>query len=238
MGETRLQAAVMCCKVFVKYLDTLFDADSTAMAVPASAPLSPPALSNETNNFSLPDRSVQTNGTPTTSATRDSESSNSTNTNSDAAAKIDGIRLWSNILQVLERLIKSGSQSDGLDEAIPESLKNVVLVMSSDGYLVPPPSSAESESRTGPQKRLWKVTFVRLERFQPGLMESIFPGAGAMSPVPKAQPASNESDNAEKSQDVVDVGKEEAGDVDADLRSQTTEDDAEKDDTVMVERAE
>ena len=184
MGETRLQAAVMCCKTFVKYLDTLFDPEPITVSAPESAPLSPAALANEAKSFPLPERPQQNGATPTPSE-RNSESSNA----NDAAARIDGIRLWSHILQVLERLIRSGGQSDGLEEAIPESLKNIVLVMSSDGYLVPPAANGEEEGRSAQQKRLWKVTFVRLERFQPGLMEGIFPGAGAMSPTEKAQPA-------------------------------------------------
>lgn len=183
MGETRLQAAVLCCKVFVKYLDTLFD-DSAAAAAAGNGPLSPGVLAGDRDGFPLPDRSAQVNGTASfetpTSAT-------SANAAPGGDQKIDGIRLWSHILQVLERLLKSGGQSDGLDEAIPESLKNIVLVMASDGYLVPPGAAGGGEERSQQQKRLWKVTFVRLERFMPGLIDGIFPGAGVGSPVVKRE---------------------------------------------------
>lgn len=194
MGETRLQAAIMCCKVFVRYLDTLFDTDPGPVSAPASAPLSPSTVNADANTFPLPDRSApQTNGTTPRPNTNTDDTNPTPITPGSAAnanaetAKIDGIRLWSHILQVLERLIKSGSQTDGLDEAIPESLKNIILVMASDGYLVPPAGTADGEGRTPQQRRLWKVTFVRLERFQPGLMEGIFPGSGVSSPPPQPE---------------------------------------------------
>lgn len=186
MGETRLQAAVVCCKVFVRYLDTLLSSDALTVMSSMSGPLSP-TQNVEGTSFPLPDQS-----TPTTPNAQASE----------PPSAIDGIRLWSHVLQVLERLIKAGGESDGLEEAIPESLKNVVLVMASDGYLVPP-AAREGEERTAQQKRLWKVTFVRLERFQPGLMDGIFPGAGRETPRPSPtpQPAQLATAEGEKKED-------------------------------------
>ncbi|KAA8571032.1 hypothetical protein EYC84_000398 [Monilinia fructicola] len=46
------------------------------------------------------------------------------------------VRSWLKILDIMDRLMNSG-QGDSLEEAVPESLKNVLLVMSSSGYLVP-----------------------------------------------------------------------------------------------------
>lgn len=227
MGETRLQAAVMCCKVFVKYLDTLFDTEPVASSAPASAPLSPSGVSSEPNTFPLPDRStLQVNGS--SADPRPSRDDSSAPGSTDGTTKIDGIRLWSHILQVLERMIKSGGQSDGLEEAIPESLKNIVLVMSSDGYLVPPVATGERESRSAQQKRLWKVTFVRLERFQPGLMEGIFPGASASSPVATA-PTSAVTADDEKA-----ALREEEKAEEKDMEKVPTQDSA--DDGVLVEK--
>ena len=83
--------------------------------------------------------------------------------------------LWVKILGIMDRLMNSG-QSDTLVEAIPESLKNILLVMSSGGYLIPPSENAEGQ--TEQQKQLWAETWTRLERFLPGLMPDLFPGEG------------------------------------------------------------
>ncbi|KAK5165588.1 GDP/GTP exchange factor for ARF [Saxophila tyrrhenica] len=81
--------------------------------------------------------------------------------------------LWVKILTIMDRLMNSG-QSDMLVEAVPESLKNILLVMSSGGYLIPP--SDESKEQTEQQRQLWSETWTRLERFLPGLMPELFPG--------------------------------------------------------------
>lgn len=80
--------------------------------------------------------------------------------------------IWAKILAVMDRLMNSG-QSETLTEAVPESLKNVLLVMSSSGYLVPP--SHSDEQQTEQQGQLWSETWTRLERFLPGLMPELFP---------------------------------------------------------------
>ncbi len=145
MGETRLQAALLCCKVFLRYLDSLLDASATTSpAAPLPSPTSQEA-----------DHGVK-NGEPEPES--DGE---------------DGIRLWAQILQMMERLLKSGG-SEGLEEAVPESLKNIVLVMANGGYLVPP---RERKETTYLQERLWEVSWTRLERFLPGLMGGVFPDA-------------------------------------------------------------
>lgn len=81
--------------------------------------------------------------------------------------------LWVKILGIMDRLLNSG-QNESLVEAVPESLKNILLVMSSGGYLVPP--SEKPDEQTEQQKQLWIETWTRLERFLPGLMPEIFPG--------------------------------------------------------------
>ena len=81
--------------------------------------------------------------------------------------------LWIKILGIMDRLLNSG-QNESLVEAVPESLKNILLVMSSGGYLIPP--SERPEEQTKQQKQLWIETWTRLERFLPELMPEIFPG--------------------------------------------------------------
>ncbi|GAB7355078.1 hypothetical protein MBLNU459_g5665t1 [Dothideomycetes sp. NU459] len=79
--------------------------------------------------------------------------------------------LWLEILDIMDRLMNSG-QGDTLEEAVPESLKNVLLVMSSGGFLVPP---SEAREQTLQQKQLWEETSTRLNRFLPGMMSELFP---------------------------------------------------------------
>lgn len=83
--------------------------------------------------------------------------------------------LWSGILEVMERLMGSGQRDGGiLEEAVPESLKNILLVMGSGGYMVPPPAEGDDE-RSELQRKLWQETEVNLERFLPELMKEVFP---------------------------------------------------------------
>lgn len=51
---------------------------------------------------------------------------------------------------------------------MPESLKNIILVMADGGYLVPP-------SKTPDQAQIWNETRKRVDRFLPGLFKEVFP---------------------------------------------------------------
>ncbi|KZF23276.1 Sec7-domain-containing protein [Xylona heveae TC161] len=106
MGETRVQAATLLCRVFLHYLERL--------------------------------------------------------------AQWEGmLDLWLKILDLMDRLMNSG-QGDNLEEAVPESLKNILLVMSTDGLLVPPTQNPDREN-------FWVQTWARLERFMPNLFAELFP---------------------------------------------------------------
>lgn len=77
-------------------------------------------------------------------------------------SKWDGmLDLWLKIIDIMDRLMNSG-QGDSLEEAVPENLKNVLLFMSSSGYLVPP-------SKDPSQEKLWVETWKRIDRFLPEL---------------------------------------------------------------------
>ncbi|KAI1134462.1 hypothetical protein F5Y05DRAFT_397930 [Hypoxylon sp. FL0543] len=77
-------------------------------------------------------------------------------------SKWDGmLDLWLKIIDIMDRLMNSG-QGDSLEEAVPENLKNVLLFMSSSGYLVPP-------SKNPSQETLWVETWKRIDRFLPDL---------------------------------------------------------------------
>ncbi|RMY82631.1 hypothetical protein D0862_11958 [Hortaea werneckii] len=97
------------------------------------------------------------------------------------------LELWTNILDIMDRFMNSG-QNDTLVEAVPESLKNVLLVMSSGDQLVPP--SEKPDEQTPQQRKIWTETWTRLERFLPGLMPELFPGAQKeATPAPASAPA-------------------------------------------------
>ncbi|KAI5124326.1 hypothetical protein M0805_008933 [Coniferiporia weirii] len=91
-------------------------------------------------------------------------------------AKQSDIRvLWIQILDLLDRLMNADKR-DQLHEAVPESLKNVVLVMNAMDILVPP---CTPEQRNERQRQLWDATHERIERFLPGFLDEIIP-----SPLP------------------------------------------------------
>ncbi|KAF9532355.1 Sec7-domain-containing protein [Crepidotus variabilis] len=87
----------------------------------------------------------------------------------ESRAKTDFRLLWIQVLDLLDRLMSIG-RGDQLREAVPESLKNVLLVMSAVGILVPP-----GTERTDLQKTLWSNTHERMERFLPGFLAEVIP---------------------------------------------------------------
>ncbi|KJY01313.1 sec7 domain-containing protein [Zymoseptoria brevis] len=89
----------------------------------------------------------------------------------------DGVLdLWIKILAIMDRFMNSG-QSDMLVEAVPESLKNILLVMSSGGQLAPPPADGDKDERSETQQELWAETWERLHKFLPDLMPEVLPEA-------------------------------------------------------------
>ncbi|KDQ13235.1 hypothetical protein BOTBODRAFT_633172 [Botryobasidium botryosum FD-172 SS1] len=92
----------------------------------------------------------------------------------------DITKLWLAILDYLDRLMNSGRR-DQVFEAVPESLKNVVLVMNACDILVPPWQGGEQEQPES-TKALWTATHNRMERFLPGFMEHVLPAPPAPPP--------------------------------------------------------
>lgn len=70
------------------------------------------------------------------------------------------LNLWTRILETLDRLINSG-QRDTLKESVVESLKNVLLVVSSSEF--------------GADDQFWTETWKRIDGFLPGLKDQVFP---------------------------------------------------------------
>ncbi|XP_034463832.1 Golgi-specific brefeldin A-resistance guanine nucleotide exchange factor 1 isoform X6 [Hippoglossus hippoglossus] len=102
--------------------------------------------------------------------------------------------LWLTILDFMDRYMHAGS-SDLLLEAIPESLKNMLLVMDTAGIF------HSADSRTG-YSDLWEITWERIICFLPNLREELFkqtvipepvpspPGEPVQPPPPAGQPPS------------------------------------------------
>ncbi|XP_067092095.1 Golgi-specific brefeldin A-resistance guanine nucleotide exchange factor 1 isoform X3 [Osmerus mordax] len=93
--------------------------------------------------------------------------------------------LWLTILDFMDKYMHAGS-SDLLLEAIPESLKNMLLVMDTAGIF------HCADSRTG-YSDLWEITWERIDCFLPHLREELFkqtviPEAVQSGPVDPAQP--------------------------------------------------
>ncbi|XP_069466354.1 Golgi-specific brefeldin A-resistance guanine nucleotide exchange factor 1 [Ambystoma mexicanum] len=74
--------------------------------------------------------------------------------------------LWLTILDFMDKYMHAGS-SDLLLEAIPESLKNMLLVMDTSGIF------HSSDSKTG-YSDLWEITWERIDCFLPRLREELF----------------------------------------------------------------
>lgn len=71
--------------------------------------------------------------------------------------------------------MKSGSGGPGheaLEEAVPEGVKNIVLVMANAGYLVAPPPKGQ-DARSEGVKEMWDATSWRMERFLPGMLGDV-----------------------------------------------------------------
>ena len=122
----------------------------------------------------------------------------------------DGVlELWTRILAIMDRFLNSGAGGEGMGvllEAVPECLKNILLVMSSSGYIVPRPSSGTPDTRAEGQQKLWSETSERLERFLPGLIADVFPDAEARVKSPPAKA----SRQAPREKDAAVEGKEPA----------------------------
>lgn len=86
--------------------------------------------------------------------------------------------LWIQILDLLDRLMNIDKHGP-VYEAVPESLKNVILVMHASGLLVPP---TQDDTRDKRQRELWAASQERIERFLPGFLAELLPSPGMPTP--------------------------------------------------------
>lgn len=81
--------------------------------------------------------------------------------------------LWLTILDYMDKYMKS-DKSDLLHDVIPESLKNMLLVMETTGLFNEAPSTPGGSENTNHFSSLCSITKDRIESFLPGLWEDLF----------------------------------------------------------------
>ncbi|CAL8465729.1 g5265 [Coccomyxa elongata] len=85
-------------------------------------------------------------------------------------------KLWDRILQVLHECKRN--RSELLAEAVPEALKNVLLVMAAQGVLAPSWTDAEGHS-------LWDLTWYKAHSISANLSPKLLADAGVAVPMPE-----------------------------------------------------
>nr|CDS34195.1 golgi specific brefeldin a resistance guanine [Hymenolepis microstoma] len=93
----------------------------------------------------------------------------------------DFLQLWSRMLTYMEKYIRANI-SDSLNDAVRESLKNLLLVLYT-GTQDTAPILVRDAPEGSKQALLWSTTYLQLERFMPNLMDQLFP-----PPVPEKVP--------------------------------------------------
>ncbi|KAL2769368.1 Golgi-specific brefeldin A-resistance guanine nucleotide exchange factor 1 isoform 14 [Daubentonia madagascariensis] len=85
--------------------------------------------------------------------------------------------LWLTILDFMDKYMHAGS-SDLLSEAIPESLKNMLLVMDTAEIF------HSADARGGGPSALWEITWERIDCFLPYLRDELFKQTVIQDPMP------------------------------------------------------
>lgn len=85
--------------------------------------------------------------------------------------------LWLTILDFMDKYMHAGS-SDLLSEAVPESLKNMLLVMDTAEIF------HSADARGGSPSALWEITWERIDCFLPHLRDELFKQTVIQDPTP------------------------------------------------------
>ncbi|XP_063121018.1 Golgi-specific brefeldin A-resistance guanine nucleotide exchange factor 1 isoform X4 [Rattus norvegicus] len=85
--------------------------------------------------------------------------------------------LWLTILDFMDKYMHAGS-SDLLSEAVPESLKNMLLVMDTAEIF------HSADARGGSPSALWEITWERIDCFLPHLRDELFKQTVIQDPMP------------------------------------------------------
>ncbi|KAG8070581.1 hypothetical protein GUJ93_ZPchr0006g40887 [Zizania palustris] len=81
-------------------------------------------------------------------------------------------KFWLEVLDMIEKLVKvkvRGRRTGKLQEAIPELLKNVLLVLKANGIL--------SKTCTSEHNNFWEATWIHVYKIAPSLQLEVFPGS-------------------------------------------------------------
>ena len=82
-------------------------------------------------------------------------------------------------------------------EAIPESLKNMLLIMSTQGIFDTFMNSSSQSEADSPKQQLWETTWGRIETFLPNFIQELFPSFTPPTSS-KATPTTENSHSEEK----------------------------------------
>ncbi|XP_024312292.1 ARF guanine-nucleotide exchange factor GNOM isoform X2 [Brachypodium distachyon] len=88
----------------------------------------------------------------------------------DLSAQSSFSKLWLEVLDMIEKYAKvrlRGRRTEKLHEAIPELLKNILLVMKASGVL--------SNTSASGENTLWEATWLQVNKIAPSLQSEVFP---------------------------------------------------------------
>ncbi|KAM0907098.1 hypothetical protein ACQ4PT_016350 [Festuca glaucescens] len=113
----------------------------------------------------------------------------------DLSAQSSFVKLWLDVLDMVEKFMKvklRGRRTEKLHEAIPELLKNILLVMKANGILSNTIASGEST--------LWEATWIQVNKIVPSLQLEVFPDNESDAAAAKGKPSSpaHEGQTAER----------------------------------------
>lgn len=200
MGETRALIVGVLSRTFLKYFEALARIDKKNLGPTQKDDAA------QTQTKSQPNRGDAALPTDTTSATSPSTPGSQIDTQSLPTQEPLYFLpiIWSRTLELLDRLLQAAratKESEALEEAVAESIKNSLLVLADTGYLVRPSANLTLSSRgdnhnnyyknddgdgdidnrdkdrildSQARMRLWLVTRQRLDGFLPGLLDELF----------------------------------------------------------------
>jgi golgi-specific brefeldin A-resistance guanine nucleotide exchange factor 1 len=86
----------------------------------------------------------------------------------DISAQSSFAKLWLEVLNMIEKFmkVKVRGRTEKLQEAIPELVKNILMVMKASGILLK--ASANENS-------LWEATWLQVDKIVPSLQSEVFP---------------------------------------------------------------
>ncbi|RMD42675.1 hypothetical protein DV735_g2423, partial [Chaetothyriales sp. CBS 134920] len=157
MSETRIQAATLLCKIYLRYLDLL------AVLPPLVIEEQPPSDGDEDDN-----NRQEENGDSADTSAKDSETVAKKETVQKSRSWL--LLVWTRTLDLLDRMLNSGvamRDQEVMQEAVTEGIKNCLLVMNGSGYLLNPDAdegTGQNRDDRTDKAELWKETVLKVDR--------------------------------------------------------------------------